>query len=112
MAVLVPSLHSQPGGSAAACEAASGRASHVPLASSRCISSAWLCCAPGDESCGWRPELGLRNLSGRRNKALLKIAGENSFPLALEENPVGEAGARLSWQGGPKRENTGLSLVL
>lgn len=106
--------YSQPRGSTAACEAVSGQASCVslPLASSRCLSSAWLGCVPGDESCGWRPESGLRNLSGRRNKALLKIAGENSFPLALEENPVREAGAWFSWQGGPKCENTELSLAL
>ena len=68
--------------------------------------------AAGDESRGRRAELGGRNLFGKTNEALLKIAGENSFPLALEENPVGEAGAWLSWQGGLKRENTELSLVL
>lgn len=67
---------------------------------------------PEMKAVGGGLSLGGRNLFGRRNKALLKIAGENSFPLALEEKPVREAGARLSWQGGPKRENTELSLVL
>lgn len=46
-------------------------------------------CTLGGESSGRRRPGGI---FGRRNKALLKIARENSFPPALKESPVYEAG--------------------